>query len=186
MGADQENLRIMMQVSDWLCEGVLQPIEPIHTFPAEKIAEAFQYMQKGVHMGKIVIEMPESPVKLLGSTSRAPLSLSSDAAYLLVGGLGGIGQAVATWMVEKGARHLVFLSRSAGQLDQHRDFVQELETQGCKVILVTGSVTALSDVEEAISCSTKPIAGVIQMAMVLSVSSDWNSHPKTCVYAKSD
>jgi len=42
--------------------------------------------------------------------------LRSDASYLLVGDLGGIGRAVASWMVEKGARHLVFLHDLAKHL----------------------------------------------------------------------
>lgn len=52
-------------------------------------------------MGKILIEVPESAAELPGDIAHLPFSLSSDAAYLLVGGLGGAGQAVATWMMEK-------------------------------------------------------------------------------------
>lgn len=73
----------------------------MEVFPVARTVEAFQYMQRGSHMGKILIEVPESAAELPGDIAHLPFSLSSDAAYLLVGGLGGAGQAVATWMMEK-------------------------------------------------------------------------------------
>ena len=36
----------------------------------------------------------------------------ADGAYLITGGLGGIGLAVAQWLVERGARHLLLLGRT--------------------------------------------------------------------------
>ena len=41
------------------------------------------------------------------------VQLRSDASYLVTGGLGGIGQVIAEWAVQKGAKHLVLLSRQA-------------------------------------------------------------------------
>ncbi|HWE61275.1 MAG TPA: beta-ketoacyl reductase, partial [Chloroflexota bacterium] len=41
----------------------------------------------------------------------APVRLHADGAYLITGGLGGIGLKVAHWMAEQGARHIVLLGR---------------------------------------------------------------------------
>ena len=38
--------------------------------------------------------------------------LRSDATYLLTGGLGGVGLAMAGWLAEKGAKHLLLLGRT--------------------------------------------------------------------------
>jgi natural product biosynthesis luciferase-like monooxygenase protein len=45
--------------------------------------------------------------------SREPFRASGDGTYLIAGGLGGLGLAVARWLVERGARHLLLLGRSA-------------------------------------------------------------------------
>lgn len=126
-------------------------------------------MQKGQHIGKIVVKMPEDPNDLPVARAQRKLTLSSEVSYLLVGGLGGLGRAVSTWMVENGARHLVYLSRSAGRSSRDKAFFQELEVQGCNITAVAGSVANLNDVERAVAMCSRPIAGVIQMSMVLRV-----------------
>lgn len=117
-------------------------------------------------MGKILIRMPSDPMEL-APTSQPPVSFSPNKSYLLVGGLGGVGRSVALWMVQRGARHLVILSRSAGQSDSDRDFILDLEEQGCHVICVAGSVATAADVESAIARCPRPLAGILQMSAVL-------------------
>jgi len=74
----------------------------------------------------------------------------------MVGGLGGLGKSVARWMVERGARSFCFLSRSAGMSDQDQAFFKELESQGCSVATVAGSVAEMAHVEKAIEISPTP------------------------------
>lgn len=125
-------------------------------------------MQAGQHMGKIVVSMSESPSPT--SNMSAEISFSSDHAYLLVGGLGGIGRAISQWMVEKGARNLVYLSRSAGSTSTAREALfRELRVQGCNITTVQGDVSDLQDVQRAVLECNAPIAGIFQMSMVLKV-----------------
>ncbi|KAL4875728.1 putative polyketide synthase [Aspergillus karnatakaensis] len=147
--------------------GQIRPIRPIKLFNAADALEAFRYMQKGVHMGKIILKMPESSSCLPNETSRRPIRFRSDASYLLIGGLGGIGQAVSRWMVEQGAKQFIFLSRSAGQSHEHQEFLHELEALGCNTTTVAGSVSNAADVQRAISSSHAPVHGVINLSMVL-------------------
>ncbi|KAL1852331.1 Mycolipanoate synthase [Paecilomyces lecythidis] len=96
----------------------------------------------------------------------APLTTSkSEAAYFLVGGLGGIGRAVSNWMVGNGARHLIYLSR-CGNSQGSEAFIEELRSQGCQPVIINGSVSNIGDVERAIAVSRKPISGVIHLGMV--------------------
>lgn len=154
-------------------QGKLRPIRPVTVFKASDIAKAFRHMQTGKHMGKLVVEMPENPHELRVSKLQSKGALfRSDASYLLVGGLGGLGRAVARWMVEKGARHLIFMSRSGLEPTKAREFVQDLESQGnCHIQAVTGDVTNINDVERALSAAGRPIAGIMQLSMVLRVRS---------------
>ena len=98
-----------------------------------------------------------------------PINFRPDASYVLVGGLGGLGQMISTWMVEQGARSILFLSRNAKEGPETTPFLDELRAQGCEVSTYAGSVTHLPDVEAAIKQATKPVAGVIQMSAVMRV-----------------
>lgn len=129
-------------------------------------------MQKGQRMGKVVVTMPESSDTLPAAPSQSKLCLRADRAYLFVGGLGGLGRAVATWLVENGARRLVFFSRFAGDISRDDPYVQELEAQGCSVQTISGSVYSVEDVDTALNAIAIPIGGVLQASMALGVSLD--------------
>ena len=103
-----------------------------------------------------------------GSSPKS-IHFRSDACYLLVGGLGGLGRVISTWMVENGARTILFLSRSAKEGPETSPFFDELRAQGCEVLTFAGSVTNLSDVEAAVQQATRPVAGIMQMSAVMRV-----------------
>lgn len=157
--------------------GLIAPIRPIRTFSATETQDAFRYMQKGQHIGRIGISiLPETKSSKGGTaddcglevTKRTrKLTLRKSASYLLVGGLGGLGRATAAWMADHNARELVFLSRSAGTDPKHDALISELASMGCSVQLVKGDVTSPKDVARAINAATLPLKGVVQMTMVL-------------------
>lgn len=96
-----------------------------------------------------------------------PVKFRSDSSYLLAGGLGGIGRGLARWMAEHGARHLVFLSRSTNK-ESHQELFRELQSIGCSVTAIEGSVCSLSDVEKAIAVTPVPLRGIFNLSMTLS------------------
>lgn len=142
---------------------------PYTVFKADQVDIALRQMQKGQHIGKFIIEMPEDDSELPLLPAQARFELSPTSSYLIVGGLRGIGRAVVRWMVENGARDFVFLSRSAGSQEEDQLFSQELESQGCRVVMVAGSVADAETVERTIRQNARPIAGVIQMSAILKV-----------------
>ena len=138
----------MERVIEYYEAKVIEPIFPAKIFDAGAVEEAFRYMQNGSRIGKVVLSIRDGAGQLLlkPSASFKPVAPSFDptAAYLLVGGLGGLGRAISSWMVEHGARHLVYLSRSAGQRVTDADFVRELHSQGCEAQLIKGKADAES------------------------------------------
>ena len=109
--------------------------------------------------------------------SPSQIHFRSDACYILVGGLGGLGRVISTWMVENGARNILFLSRSAKESPETTPFFEELRGRGCEVLTSAGSVTELSDVEAAVKQATRPVAGVMQMSAVMRVCTPHTSSP---------
>lgn len=151
-------------------QGYIKPISPVKYFEAAHVEDALRYMQKGSHIGKIVITFPIDPKVLEATTHPRDLVLRPDRSYLSIGGLGGLGRSIASWMVERGAKHLIFMSRSAGSATSEDPYIKELTACGCSVQTFSGSVSSLPDVERVVSSAAKPIAGVLQASMVIDVS----------------
>jgi hypothetical protein len=143
-------------------------VEPVTTFEATNIQEAFRFIQKGEHLGKIIIEFPENADDLPTASVSQKLVVRGDVSYFLPGGLGGLGRAISIWLASHGATNLIYLSRS-GAKNIEKAFFNELEELGCSAQVFTGDIGSLVDIENAVSKASKPIGGVIQMAMVLRV-----------------
>ncbi|NEP12052.1 MAG: alpha/beta fold hydrolase, partial [Symploca sp. SIO2C1] len=98
-----------------------------------------------------------------------PQSLHADATYLITGGLGALGLKTAEWMAEKGARHLVLISRSQPS-EQAQQTIQRLEQLEVQVKVLSADISIESDVInilEQIQTSLPPLRGIIHAAGVL-------------------
>lgn len=100
------------------------------------------------------------------------VKLHPDSSYLITGGVGGIGKSIAEWLLNKGARSLILMSRNATTESSAAPFVQKLETAypGCKIHLMSCDISESSELAVTLKkCSRElpPISGVIQAAMVL-------------------
>uniref|UniRef100_A0A093UTY9 Lovastatin nonaketide synthase n=1 Tax=Talaromyces marneffei PM1 TaxID=1077442 RepID=A0A093UTY9_TALMA len=92
-----------------------------------------------------------------------------DVAYFLVGCLGGLGRSLTTFMLERGARDFVFLSRSGADKPEAAALVESIQKAGAKVQVFRGDAGIQADVDRAVSevTATRHIRGVIHAAMVL-------------------
>ncbi|CAK3821415.1 polyketide synthase [Lecanosticta acicola] len=165
--------RLILNTLDYYVQGLTTPVRPNKVFPASQTQDAFRYMQKGQHIGRVCISIPHKPwpsretAEMETSRTTGTIAFGSQASYLMVGGLGGLGRAIAAWMAEHGAGEMIFLSRSAGTTNKNDDFVAELESMNCGVKLVAGDVTQAQDVQRALATASYPVKGVVQMSMVL-------------------
>ncbi|RWQ92174.1 KR domain-containing protein [Paecilomyces variotii] len=177
----KESKRLLEEIVELYKQGHIQPITPVKTFTATDIRQCFDYMQSGQHIGQLRLSLKSQDTFIEAVCSPKTMIFQSDASYLLVGGLGGLGAEIARWMAEHGARNLIFLSRSADAESNIRLF-RELESQGCSVQAIKGSVCNASDVKRAISAARIKLKGIFNMSMVLQdasllkMSSDeWNA-----------
>ncbi|RDA86436.1 hypothetical protein CP532_3626 [Ophiocordyceps camponoti-leonardi (nom. inval.)] len=158
---------LLERISSMLISGAIKSLPITRRWSHEEAQTAIQVFTQGNHIGKMVIGFPDDCCSIPAKPRANFIRLRPDCSYLLVGGTSGLGLATSTWLVEKGARYLIFLSRSAGVTLASQRLKDDLCAQGCSVQMVRGDVANASDVEKAVKQAAKPIAGVINFAMVL-------------------
>ena len=147
--------------------GTLRPL-PVRTFPVAETAAAIRCLAQGKHIGKVVVSVHEQAPPAV-EPARLPARFAAEATYLITGGLGGIGRAVATWMAEQGAKHLVLMGRGPAS-KSGQETVDALRAEGTEVVVARGDVTRadqLAAVFQSISASMPPLRGVVHAAGIL-------------------
>ncbi|MCP3102823.1 type I polyketide synthase [Myxococcus sp. K15C18031901] len=102
------------------------------------------------------------------AASPRKVSFSSDASYLITGGLGGLGPRLAAWLTARGVRHLVLMGRHAPTEEVRRQLAL-LEAQGVSVRIVLGDVCSAEVVSRVLTEShgAPPVRGIFHAAGVL-------------------
>ncbi|KLU92414.1 hypothetical protein MAPG_11360 [Magnaporthiopsis poae ATCC 64411] len=97
------------------------------------------------------------------------IAFSPDVAYLLVGCLGGLGRSLTAFMMERGARDFVFLSRSGADKPEAAQLIKTLQSAGARPSVYRGDAANKRDVERVVSevSRSRPVKGVVHAAMVL-------------------
>jgi epothilone polyketide synthase D len=120
--------------------------------------------------GRFVPRLVEDPRWSGDAHEQSPIqTLRADASYLLTGGLGGVGRALAGWMVEQGARHLIIVSRNEPS-PSGRETVAALEASGARVTLMrtdTADSAQVSALIESCRGSGPALRGIVHLAGVL-------------------
>jgi amino acid adenylation domain-containing protein len=141
---------------------------PINAFPMAEVAEAFRYMAQARQIGKVVVSC-EQPASI-ESTGSADELISPDGTYLVTGGLGGFGLAIAEWLVEQGARSLTLLGRSGASREEAELAISRMRASGAHVMAVAADVTdraRLAEVLQQAQAFGKPLRGVVHAAGVI-------------------
>jgi acyl transferase domain-containing protein/NADPH:quinone reductase-like Zn-dependent oxidoreductase/SAM-dependent methyltransferase len=173
--------RVLSEIARLIEQRALKAVHPITVHAMQDAQAAFRFVQTGDQMGKVVLSAGvDERVRVVprpkGLTARH--RLSPDASYLVVGGVGGIGQSVAHWLVARGAKNLILLSRSAGDLDLEKNqntegalFLRDVRAAGCRVKPVSCDVALASELAKALraceDAGLPPVRGVVQGAMLL-------------------
>jgi len=149
----------LSRIMDRLAAGELSPL-PHTVWPLCEIESAMDAMRGARHTGKNVLRMP----------SLARGNLRPDRSYLVTGGLGGIGCAVARWLAEQGAGAVVLNGRRDPDPEAEA-VIRELREAGADVRVEIADVTDFAAVDALLARideGPKPLGGVIHSVGVLS------------------
>ena len=151
--------RVLRDVVARVAAGELKPI--IHSrWPLAEAGAALRFMRSARHLGKIVV-------------TAQPLAsgrLREDRTYLVTGGLGGIGLAVAEWLADLGAGTIVLNGRRPPGEDA-LEAIRALEDRDVTVRVELADVSNDAAVDEMLARMDEelpPLAGVIHSVGVLS------------------
>ena len=128
-------------------------------WPMAEISSAMTFMRSARHIGKIV----------LTQSSFAHGRLRGDGTYLVTGGFGGIGCALAGWLADHGAGAIVLNGRRPPDAAA-RETIRALESRGVAVRGEIADVTVAAEVDAMlgrIDAELPPLAGVIHSVGVL-------------------
>ncbi|KAF2679797.1 KR-domain-containing protein [Lentithecium fluviatile CBS 122367] len=162
--------RLITKTMELFKDGTLQCPYPLHVYPVSSIEEAFRYFQSGKNTGRIVITAgPDDTIRKC-ALHRRQWAFHEEATYVIVGGLGGLGRAIVSWMVSKGAKHFILLSRSGAEPKAGRQLRSGLAEQGVVVAVEKCDASFADQLSEALKKSLEtmpPIRGCINAAMEL-------------------
>ncbi|MBU6352401.1 MAG: SDR family NAD(P)-dependent oxidoreductase, partial [Chloroflexi bacterium] len=127
---------------------------PCTVYPAQEAVAALRTMQQAGHVGKLVLDFTlVSPLRPEGSC-------------LITGGLGGLGLQIARQLVDRGARHLVLVSRRGVRTPAQQAALAQLAKAGAQVDVVQADVAQVEEVRRLLS-QIPALRGIVHAAGVL-------------------
>ncbi|KAJ0414844.1 hypothetical protein BJY00DRAFT_318416 [Aspergillus carlsbadensis] len=162
--------RLLRDVAELAEAGSINSVT-LTTMPISEIETAFRQIQAGKHTGKIILTVEDNQEVKAVPSMPSQAQLREDASYIVVGGFGGLGRAIITWLVEHGAKNLVSLSRSGAKDAESRAFVEQIRQKGvtllapCCDIASSEAVAALA--QDINRYGLPPVQGIINSAMAL-------------------
>ena len=158
--------KMLQEVTDAFASGELQAL-PRTDFPMARLVDAMRHLAQAKHIGKVVVTTsPSTPVR--AALPNDP-PVRADATYLITGGHGGLGLVVARWLVDRGARTVVLVSRSQPSADAAAT-IADLRARGARVESVAADVSASDEVQRLLAfvrAELPPLGGILHAAMVL-------------------
>ncbi|MGW7001526.1 SDR family NAD(P)-dependent oxidoreductase [Streptomyces sp. NPDC054933] len=159
--------RVLAEVLAEFTEGRLKPLY-CTTFPLSAATDAFRLMAGAGPIGKLVLTVPDR-----GETAAVqpdgPLVVQRGGAYVVTGGLRGLGLATACWLAGRGAAHLVLNGRTPPSPAASQT-LGELAAGGTKITVTLGDIAEPATAERLVAAATVDdlsLRGVVHCAMTL-------------------
>ena len=149
-------------------EGVLPQPETTQ-YPLGDAATAIRVMGAAEHTGKLILTIPRTGhSEVVVPPEQAPV-FRSDGAYIVTGGLGGLGLFLADKMSSAGVGRIVLNSRSQPKPAALAQ-IKRMQAAGTAVEVVSGDIACPETVDRLVAVATStglPIRGVLHAAAVV-------------------
>ncbi|GBM54851.1 Fatty acid synthase [Araneus ventricosus] len=164
---------IMSLVNNGIRNGVVKPLDRT-VFDKNSPEEAFKYMTKGIHIGKVLMKIRDEEGKILTvPTCLKQLAVPDtlfyyNKVYIIIGGLGGFGTEVARWIIKRGGRNLILTSRYGARTPYHYFCLKRWKGEGINVQVSTLNVVIKNEAEKLLKDASciGPVGGIFNSALV--------------------
>ncbi|MET0703845.1 MAG: SDR family NAD(P)-dependent oxidoreductase, partial [Mycobacterium sp.] len=149
-------------------EGVL-PRPETTQYPLADAATAIRVMGAAEHTGKLLLTVPRTGQSSVVVPQEQAQVFRGDGAYIVTGGLGGLGLFLAAKMATAGSGRIVLNSRSAPKPDALEE-IARMRAEGTDVEVVTGDVAQADTVDRLVAAATAtglPVRGILHAAAVV-------------------
>ena len=167
--SDPDRLRgLLRTVYQLTADGVL-PMPGSTHYPLADAAAAIRLMSGAQHTGKLVLDVPHIGRRRVTVPPAQARVFRHDGAYVITGGLGGLGLFVAEKMAAAGCGRLVLSSRSQ-PTHEAQEKIERIRAMGVDVVVESGDIAQLSTAQRLVATATAtglPVRGVLHMAAVV-------------------
>lgn len=161
----QELLKTVYRLT---ADGVLPMPQSTH-YPLADAATPIRLMSGAQHTGKLVLDVPHAGSSRVVVPPGQTRVFRPDGAYLITGGLGGLGLFLAEKMAAAGCGRLVLSSRSQPTVDASQT-IERIRATGTDVVVECGDIAADGTAERLVTVATAtglPLRGVLHAAAVI-------------------
>jgi polyketide synthase 5 len=163
---------LLTTVYQLTAEGVLPMPESTH-YPLSEAATAIRVMSSAQHTGKLVLDIPRTGSSRVVVPPAQVDVFRPDGAYLITGGLGGLGLFLAEKMASPdsgaGCGRIVLSSRSQPTAEA-LETIERIRGMGADVVVECGDITEAGTAERLVATATAtglPLRGVLHAAAVI-------------------
>ncbi|KAA0102229.1 SDR family NAD(P)-dependent oxidoreductase [Mycolicibacterium sp. P1-18] len=160
--------QLLGTVYERTAEGVL-PMPAVTHYPMDDAATAIRLIGGAGHSGKVVLDVPRDASTVAVVPPGEVKVFRPDGAYLVTGGLGGLGLYLAGEMAAAGCGRIVLNSRSAPSAEA-REAIDRMRAAGADVVVELGDVAAPGTADRLVAAATAtglPVRGVLHAAAVV-------------------
>jgi polyketide synthase 5 len=145
------------------------PMPECTRYPLAEAASAIRVMSGAQHTGKLVLDVPHTGCsRVVVPPKQAPV-YRGDGAYIVTGGLGGLGLFLAEKMATAGCGRIVLSSRSQPTADA-LETIERIRGTGVDVVVECGDITDPSTAQRLVATANATglhVRGVLHAAAVI-------------------
>ncbi|MDY6996744.1 MAG: sulfolipid-1 biosynthesis phthioceranic/hydroxyphthioceranic acid synthase [Actinomycetota bacterium] len=160
--------RLLDVVYRLTAEGTL-PLPDITEYPLTDAANAIRQIAGAQHTGKLVLTVPQSGSSDAVLPPEQVPVFRSDGAYIVTGGLGGLGLFLAEKMAAAGCGRIVLTSRSDPS-PKSLEIIDLIRATGADIVVECGDIATAGTAERLVASATRtglPLRGVLHAAAVV-------------------
>ena len=151
-----------------VADGVL-PLPQTTHYPLADAATAIRVMAAAEHTGKLILDIPRAGRSDVVVPPEQVRVFRPDGAYIITGGLGGLGLFLAGKMATAGCGRIVLTSR-AQPSDKALETIDLIRANGSDIVVECGDIAQAGTADRLVAAATAtglPLRGVLHAAAVV-------------------